>query len=177
MLTREQKQEQIDALKSALGPAEGLFVMDFTGLTVGEVTELRRKVRNVDGTYVVVKNTLAKIALSGSANEAVSGLLDGPTAVAYTNKDAVGLAKALAEFAKAHDKLRFRGGFVAGQLLDPKQAQQVATLPTKQELVARLLFLLQSPMRRLVVALAWPTRSLAVTVKQIADEKQRQETA
>ena len=66
---------------------------------------------------------------------------------------------------------------MSGQLLDPKQAQQVATLPSKQELVARLLFMLQSPMRRLVTALAWPTRSLAVTVKQIADEKQRLETA
>lgn len=177
MLTREQKQEQIDALKGSLGPAQGLFVMDFTGLTVGEVTELRRKVKEADGGYVVVKNTLAKLALSGSANEAVGGLLDGPSAVAYTNKDAVGLAKTLADFAKAHDKLRFRGGFVSGQLLDPKQAQQVATLPSKQELVSRLLYILQSPMRRLVVALNWPTRSLAVTVKQIADEKQRLETA
>jgi large subunit ribosomal protein L10 len=177
MLTRAQKQEQIDALKGSLGPAQGLFVMDFTGLTVGEVTELRRKVKEADGSYVVVKNTLAKLALSGSANEPVKDLLDGPSAVAFTNKDAVTLAKTLADFAKAHDKLRFRGGFVSGQLLDPKQAQQVATLPTKQELVARLLYLLQSPMRRLVVALNWPTRSLAVTVKQIADEKQRLETA
>jgi hypothetical protein len=80
MLTREQKQEQIDALKGSLGPAQGLFVMDFTGLTVGEVTELRRKVKEADGGYVVVKNTLAKLALSGSANEAVGGLLDGPSA-------------------------------------------------------------------------------------------------
>jgi len=177
MLTREQKQEQIDALKGVLGPAEGLFIMDFTGLTVGEVTELRRKVREAEGQYIVVKNTLAKLALAGSGNDAVKDLLEGPSAVAYTNKDAVGLAKALAEFAKGHDKLRFRGGLVSGQLLDPKQAQQVASLPSRQELVARLLYILQSPMRRLVVALNWPTRSLAVTVKQIADEKQRLETA
>jgi len=177
MLTRAQKQEQIDTLKDSLGPAQGLFVMDFTGLTVREVTALRRKVKEADASYVVVKNTLAKLALSGSANDAIKDLLDGPSAVAYTNKDAVGLAKALADFAKSHDKLRFRGGFVSGQLLDPKQAQQVATLPSKLELVARLLFILQSPMRRLVVALNWPTRSLAVTVKQIADEKQRLESA
>ncbi len=88
-----------------------------------------------------------------------------------------GRTYSLADFAEAHDKLHFRGGFVSGQLLDPKQAQQVATLPSKLELVARLLFLLQSPLRRLVVALNWPTRSLAVTVQQIADEKQRLETA
>lgn len=177
MLTRAQKQEQIDALKGALAPAEGLFVMDFTGLTVGEVTELRRKVKEANAGYLVVKNTLAKIALSGSANEAVGTLLDGPSAVAFTTADAAALAKALAEFAKTHDKLKFRGGLVSGQLLDAKRAQQVATLPSKQELVARLLFMLQSPMRRLATALAWPTRSLAVTVKQIADEKQRLETA
>ena len=177
MLTRAQKQEQIDSLKGSLAPAEGVFVMDFTGLSVGEVTELRRKVKEASADYLVVKNTLAKLALAGSANEPVKALLDGPCAVAYTSADAAALAKALAEFAKTHDKLKFRGGFVSGQLLDPKQAQQVATLPSKQELVARLLFMLQSPMRRLVTALAWPTRSLAVTVKQIADEKQRLETA
>jgi large subunit ribosomal protein L10 len=177
MLTREQKQTQIDALKGALAAAEGLFAMDFTGLTVGEVTDLRRKVREADGGYVVVKNTLARIALGGSRNEALKGLLSGPTAVAYTSRDAVVLAKTLAEFAKGHDKLRFRGGLVSGQLLTPQQAQQVATLPPKHELVAKLLFILQSPMRRLVTALAWPTRSLAVTVRQIADEKQRLEQA
>jgi len=177
MLTREQKQQQIDALKDAFGPAAGVFVMDFTGLSVGEVTELRRKVKEADGTYVVVKNTLARIAVAGSANEGIKGLLEGPSAVAYTTGDAVTLAKALAEFAKSHEKLRFRGGLVSGQVLDSAQAQRVATLPSKQELVARLLFMLQSPMRRLVVALNWPTRSLAVTVKQIADERQRQETA
>lgn len=177
MLTREQKQEQIDALKGTLAPAQGVFVMDFTGLTVGEVTELRRKVKDADAGYLVVKNRLAKIALAGSANEPVKALLDGPSAVAFTNKDAVSLAKVLAEFAKAHEKLRFRGGLVGGQLLDPKQAQQVATLPSKQELVARLLFMLQSPMRRLVVALNWPVRSLAVTVQQVAETKQRQTEA
>jgi large subunit ribosomal protein L10 len=177
MLTRAQKQEQIDALKGTLGPAQGVFVMDFTGLSVGEVTELRRKVKEASAGYLVVKNTLAKIALTGSANEPISSLLDGPSAVAYTDADAASLAKVLAEFAKTHDKLKFRGGLMSGQLLDPTQAQQVATLPSKKELVARLLFMLQSPMRRLVVALNWPTRSLAVTVKQIADEKQRLETA
>jgi large subunit ribosomal protein L10 len=177
MLTREQKQTQIDALKGALGPAEGLFVMDFTGLTVGEVTDLRRKVREAEGSYLVVKYTLARLALEGSRNEPLKSLISGPTAVAYTTRDAVVLAKALADFAKGHDKLRFRGGLMSGQLLTPQQAQQVAALPPKPELVAKLLFILQSPMRRLVTALAWPTRSLAVTVKQIADEKQRQETA
>lgn len=177
MLTREQKQQQIEALKGALGPADGLFVMSFTGLTVGEVTELRRKVQEAQGAYLVVKNTLTRIALKGSTNEPLERLLGGPCAVAYTQKDTVILAKTLAEFAKSHEKLKFRGGLVSGQLLDPRQAQQVATLPPKQELVARLLFLLQSPVRRLVMALAWPTRSLAVSVQQIAREKERQQQA
>lgn len=174
MLTRAEKQEQIDALRGSLAGAQGLFVMDFTGLSVGEVTELRRKVAEADAAYLVVKNTLAKIAVVGSPNEAVGSLMVGPTAVAYTTRDVVPLAKALADFAKGHDKLKFRGGLVEGQLLDAVQAQQVATLPSKPELVAKLLFILQSPMRRLVTALNWPIRSLAVTVQQIADEKERQ---
>lgn len=172
MLTRAQKQEQIDSLKDTLVPAQGMFVMDFTGLTVGEVTELRRRVKEASGNYVVVKNTLARLAVAGSRNEPVKGLLEGPSAVAYTTVDPVILAKALSEFAKGHEKLQFRGGIVEGQLLDAKQAQQVAALPSKQELVARLLFLLQSPMRRLVTALSWPTRSLAVTLKQVAEKRE-----
>lgn len=174
MLTRAQKQEQIDAIKTSLEPAQGVFVMDFTGLTVGEVTELRDRIRSASGRYVVVKNTLAKIAVAGSEKEPLQQFIDGPSALAYTDSDAVQLAKTLAEFAKAHDKLVFRGGLVEGQVLDATQARQVATLPSKPELVARLLFLLQSPIRRLAVALSWPTRSLAVTLNQVAEQKERQ---
>lgn len=173
MLTRAQKDQQLQLLKSELVPAAGLFVMDFTGLTVAEVTELRRKVREAEGRYLVVKNTLARIAVKGSANEPLTPLLDGPTAVAYTNKDVVALAKVLAEFAKSHEKLQFRGALVEGRLLDAESAKRMALLPSKQELVARLLFLLQSPMRRLVVALNWPVKSLAVTLKQVAEAKQQ----
>jgi large subunit ribosomal protein L10 len=97
--------------------------------------------------------------------------------VAYTDQDAVLLAKALAEFAKTHENLRFRGGLVEGQLLDAKQAKQVAALPSKRELVAKVLFLLQSPIRRLVTVLDAPVRGLAVGLQQIADDKQRREQA
>lgn len=172
MLTRAQKQQQIDALRGTLSPSQGLFVMDFTGLTVAEVTELRRKVKEANGQYVVVKNTLAKLAVAESANDSLKALLQGPSAVAVTEGDPVMLAKTLADFAKGHDKLKFRGGLVDGQLLDAAAAQRVATMPSKPELVARLLFLLQSPMRRLVVALNWPVKGLAVTLKQVADGKQ-----
>ncbi len=158
MLTRAQKQEQIDALRATLAPASGLFVMDFTGLTVGEVTELRRKVKEAKGSYQVVKNTLAKLSIADTAHQSLQQLLSGPAALAFTSQDAVMLAKALADFAKTHDKLKFRGGLVEGQLLDAVQAKQVATLPSKKELVARLLFLLQSPMRRLVTVLDAPVQ-------------------
>jgi large subunit ribosomal protein L10 len=174
MLTRAQKQEQIEQLKSFLEPAQGLFAMSFAGLTVAEVTELRRKVKEANASYLVVKNTLARIAVADTSNQDLQKLLSGPVAVAFTSSDVVPLAKALADFAKAHDKLQFRGGLVEGQLLDAKQAQQVAALPSKQELVARLLFLLQSPMRRLVVALNWPVRGLAVTLKQVAEARETQ---
>jgi large subunit ribosomal protein L10 len=174
MLTREQKQRQIDSLKEQLGGAEGLFVMSFTGLKVGEVTELRRKIREANGNYVVVKNRLARIAVAGTEKEPLQTLLGGMTAVAYTSVDPVALAKALADFAKGHEKLTFRGGVVEHVVLDAAQARQVAALPSKPELVARLLFLLQSPMRRLVTALNWPVQGLASTVSQIAKEKESQ---
>jgi large subunit ribosomal protein L10 len=174
MLTRAQKQEQIDALREAVVPTQGLFVMDFTGLTVAEVTELRQRVRAAAGSYRVVKNTLAHIAVADSGKQGLQSLLTGPIAFAYTTTDPVNLAKALADFAKTHDKLRFRGGVVEGQVLDANQAKQVAQLPSKAELVARLLFLIQSPMRRLVTALAWPTKALAVSVRQIAEAKDQQ---
>jgi large subunit ribosomal protein L10 len=177
MLTRAQKQEQIEALKGMLSPANGLFVVDFTGLSVGEVTELRRKVREAKGGYRVVRNTLARLALAETEHRALSDLLSGPAAVAYTDQDAVTLAKALADFAKTHDKLQFRGALVEGQLLDAKQARQVAALPSRQELIAKLLFVLQSPMRRLVTVLDAPVRGLAVSLQQIADGKERRETA
>lgn len=172
MLTRAEKQQQVQWLSEKLRPAEGLFVVDFRGLTVAEVTELRRKVREAEGQYLVVKNTLAKIAVAGSDKEKAQKLFVGPSAVAFTNKDVVALAKVLAEFAKTHEKLRFRGALVEGTLLDEDGAKQVAAMPSKQELVARLLYLFQSPMRRLVVALQWPVRSLALAVKQIADSRQ-----
>jgi large subunit ribosomal protein L10 len=174
MLTRAQKQEQIEQLRGHLAPAQGLFAMSFAGLTVAEVTELRRKVKEANASYLVVKNTLAHIAVADSPNQGLQKLLSGPVAVAFTTSDVVPLAKVLADFSKAHDKLQFRGGLVEGQLLDAKQAQQVATLPSKQELVARLLYILQSPMRRLVVALNWPVRGLAVTLKQVAEAKESQ---
>lgn len=174
MLTRQQKQEQIDSLTSALRTTSGVFVMGYQGLTVAEVTELRDKVRAASARYVVVKNTLARIALGAAQRDALGALLDGPVALAFTTTDSAQLAKALAEFAKGHDKLQFRGALVEGQLLDAAQAQQVAMLPSKDELVARLLYVLQSPMRRLVTALNWPLHSLAVTVQQIAEEKERQ---
>lgn len=171
MLTRAEKERQLQLLSEKLRPAEGLFVVDFRGLKVAEVTELRRKVREVEGEYLVVKNTLVKIAVAGSDKEEAQKLFVGPSAVAFTNKDVVALAKVLAEFAKTHENLRFRGALVEGVLLDEEGAKQVAAMPSKQELVARLLYLLQSPMRRLVVALQWPVRSLALTVKQIADSR------
>ena len=123
MLTRAQKQEQIDTLRGMLAPANGLFVMDFTGLSVGEVTELRRRVKEARGNYRVVRNTLARLALAETDHRGLEQLLTGPAAVAYTDQDAVMLAKALAEFAKTHEQLRFRGGLVEGQLLDAQQAQ------------------------------------------------------
>ena len=118
MLTRAQKQEQIDALKATLAPASGLFVMEFAGLTVGEVTELRRKVKEAKGSYQVVKNTLAKLSMADTAHQSLQQLLSGPAALAFTSQDAVVLAKALRRFRQdarqAEVSRRPRRGAAAG---------------------------------------------------------------
>ena len=114
MLTRAQKQEQIDTLRGMFTPANGLFVMDFTGLSVGEVTELRRKVKEAKGNYRVVRNTLAKLALAETDHRGLQQLLAGPAAVAYTDQDAVTLAKALADFAETHRSCASVAGWSKG---------------------------------------------------------------
>ena len=116
MLTRAQKQDQIDALKVALGPAQGVFVMDFTGLSVGDVTELRDAC-SASADYVVVKNTLAKIALSGAAGIPAAASRRPVRAGLHREPTRVQLAKALAEFAKTHDKLGLPRRVREGQLL------------------------------------------------------------
>ena len=175
MKTREEKSQEVSELSEQIGKAGNAFLIDFKGITVPQVTELRKQVRDSQSGYVVVKNTLALIALKDSPIIGMKEQFTGPTAIAYNAKDAVGLAKALTKFAKDVPAVRFKGALLNGQVVPADQIQAIANLPSREELVSKLLFLLQSPIRGLAIVLNANIRNLAVVLDQIG--KQRSETA
>src|SRR5438128_4105356 len=173
MKTREQKSQEIAALTDQIGKASNAFLIDFKGITVPQVTELRKQVRETKSGYVVVKNTLALIALKDSPIVAMREQFNGPTAIAFNANDAVMLAKALTKFAKDVPAVRFKGAMLNGQVVPAEQIQAIASLPSREELIAKLLFVLQSPIRGLATVLQANIRNLAVVLDQIG--KQRSE--
>ncbi len=172
MKTREQKAAEVSELNEQIGKASNAFLIDFKGITVPQVTELRKQVRETKSGYVVVKNTLALIALKDSPIIAMKEKFTGPTAIAFNASDAVALAKALTKFAKDVPAVQFKGALLDGQVVPASQIQAIASLPSRQELVSKLLFLLQSPMRGLVTVLQANIRNLAVVIDQIAKQKE-----
>ena len=172
-MNRTEKAEQVAALEAALAKAENAILFGFAGLKVNEVTELRRQVRGTQSRYVVVKNTLALRATKGTALEGVAKHFAGPTAVAYNQSNPVALAKVLTAFAKTNPNLVFKAAVVEGRAIEAREIAAIAELPTREELVARLLFLIQSPLRRLVTVLNGPVRGLAGTLQQIAEQKSK----
>jgi len=171
MKTREEKATEVSQLSEQIGKASNAFLIDFKGITVPQVTELRKQVRETKSGYVVVKNTLALIALKDSPIIAMKEQFTGPTAIAFNASDAVALAKALTKFAKDVPAVHFKGALLDGQVVPASQIQAIANLPTRLELVSKLLFLFQSPMRRLATVLNANIRNLTVVLDQIAKQK------
>lgn len=174
-MNREEKQQVVDSLSQEIGQATNAFLIEFKGITVPQVTELRKQVRESGSRYVVVKNTLALIALKDSAMIELREKFSGETAVAYNSGDAVALAKALSKFAKDVPAMSFKGAMLDGKVVAASQIETIASLPSREELVSRLLFMLQSPIRGLVTVLQANIRNLAVVLDQVA--KQRSEGA
>lgn len=172
-MNRTEKAAAVETLEKDLAKAGNAILFGFAGLKVTEVTELRRQVRGTQSKYLVVKNTLALRAVKGTPLEQMSAYFQGPTAVAYNATNPVALAKVLTTFAKANPNLVFKGALVEGKPVEAKQIQAIADLPSREELVGRLLSLIQSPLRRLVVVLNGPVRSLASVVHQIAEQKSK----
>ena len=170
-MNRKEKATAVEVLEGDLAQSRNAILFGFAGLKVPEVTELRRQVRGARSKYLVVKNTLALRATRGTALEGLAKEFVGPTAVAYNQDNAVALAKVLTAFAKANPKLVFKAALVDGRAVPAAEIQALADLPSREELIARLVFLVQSPLRRLVTVMNGPMRSLAQVVSQIADQK------
>lgn len=169
--TREKKAQLIEHYEGALARASHAFLLSFDGLTVAQATDLRAKVRQQGGAYEVVKNRLALRAIEGRQMGELTQHFTGTTAVAYIQDDPVALAKALTEFRKDVPAVQFKGALVDGQAVEADEVEAIASLPSREQLIAKLLYLLQSPITRLARGLAAIPRQLVVVLDQIAQSK------
>ena len=176
MKNKDQKKKDIDALRQDLERAKNLFVTGYEKLRVDQDFELRKTIRGAGGKYRVVKNNLAEKASEGTASEQVLKNLRGMTSVAYTTNDPVALAKALTAYAKANPTFTFKAGMVEGRVIDVKAINDLATMPSKEEIFAKLLFLINAPAQRLVTAINAVGRNLAVVVDQGVKENKFKES-
>ncbi|HEX9161880.1 MAG TPA: 50S ribosomal protein L10 [Thermoanaerobaculia bacterium] len=176
-MNRDDKTQAISTFAEGVGQATNAFLIDFKGITVPQVTELRKQVRETGSEYIVVKNTLALIAVKDSPLKTLGEKFSGMTAVAYNRTDAVALAKALTKFAKDVPTVQFKGAMLNGQIVPATEIQNIANLPSRQELIAKLLFVMQSPIRGLATVLNANIRNIAVVLNQIAKQKGGGESA
>lgn len=165
-MNRDEKKKQVEALQQELQKARGVVLSGFQGITVSMDFELRRKIAQAGGKYKVVKNRLIERAAQGTPMEPVIRNLAGTTSVAYTETDPVALARALTAYAKDNPLLIFKSGVVEGRLVSLADLGRLATLPSKEELFSKVLFLINSQATRVASTLSGVARKLAFVVQQ-----------
>ena len=171
MKTRETKQRDLTALTESLQNAKSAMVVSFSKLTVNKDIEFRNSLREAGAKYQVVKNTLARIAAKDTQFEQAAEHFKGVTAIAWTENDPVILSKAISKFMKDNaDIYTFKTGVVDGRLLDLKQVQSIASLPSKEELISKLLWVLNAQAQRIVTVINAVPRDLAVVIRLIGEK-------
>ena len=166
MKKRSEKQQDLDNLKTELARVSTVILTTFQGITVENDTKLRRAVQAAGGKYKVVKNTLAERAGVGTPTEKLLKDLKGTNSIAYSEHDPVALAKALTKIAKDVPAFQFKAGLVEGRVISIAEIQQLANLPSKEELLSKIMFLLNAPAQRIAMALNALPRNLAITVSE-----------
>jgi large subunit ribosomal protein L10 len=174
-VTKARKTEQVEKLSKDLMNVSSVVVATYTKMTVAQDFELRKALRGAGAKYQVVKNTLAERAAKGTKVEGALKDLAGVTSIAYTSGDAVAMAKALTKYAKDAPEFTFKVGVVEGRVVTIKEIEALATLPSKEELYSKLLYLLNAPAQRLVTAMGAVGRNLAVVVDQGVQQKKFKE--
>jgi large subunit ribosomal protein L10 len=172
MKTKAQKQKDLELLAENFKNAKAAMIVGFERMTVAKDQELRNQLREAGVTYEVVKNTLARKAAEGTVLEPASDHFKGVTAVALSTSDPVNLSKAISKFTKANsDIFKFKTGVVEGRVVALADVEAIASLPSKEELISKVMFLLNCQAQRLVTVLSAVPRNLAIVVKQIGEQK------
>jgi large subunit ribosomal protein L10 len=172
MKTKAQKQKDLEALTEQFKNAKAAMVVGFKGMTVPKDQELRNQLREAGVSYAVVKNTLARKAAEGTPLEQATDQFKGVTAVALSGQDPVNLSKAIAKFSKANpDIFKFKVGIVEGKVVELRDVEAIASLPSKDELLGKVLYLLNAQAQRLATVLSAVPRNLAIVVKQVSDQQ------
>jgi large subunit ribosomal protein L10 len=166
MKKKEDKKKDLDALRADLEKTKNVFITGFEKMKVSQDFELRKTVRGAGGQYQVVKNNIAAKASEGTPSEKAMQDLRGMTSIAYTFDDPVALAKALTAYARTNPQFTFKAGVVEGRVVDVKSINDLALMPPKEAIFAKLLYLINAPAQRLVSAIGGVGRNLAVVVDQ-----------
>jgi large subunit ribosomal protein L10 len=170
-LNRDSKEQVVAELAEKLAEAKATFLADYRGLNVEQVNKLRNELRGVGVEYLVVKNTLLRLAAQGTSSECMSAQLLGPTALAIATADPVAPAKVLADFAKANAKFELKGGALQGKALSANDIRALAELPSREVLLGRLLGSLNAPVSNFVGVLAAVPRSLVQVLAAVQEQK------
>jgi large subunit ribosomal protein L10 len=166
MRRKAEKKEQAAELRTQLASVSTVILSTFQGITVEQDTKLRRQVEAAGGKYEVVKNSVAERAAEGTPAGSLLNNLKGTNSIAYTRLDPVALAKVLTKVAKDVPAFQFRAGWVEGRVVSIQEINQLALLPSKEELISKIMFLLNAPARRLAMAKAALPRNIAVVTSE-----------
>jgi large subunit ribosomal protein L10 len=174
-LKRDEKKVLVDDLHEELGKSQAVFVTDYMGLTVERITKLRRDITGAGGSFQVVKNTLLRRASEDTQAKVIEQLFVGPTAIAIARTDAVAVAKALVNFARDNEQLEIQGAALGARALSVADVQELAKMPPREVLLARLLGTLNAPVSNFVGVLAAVVSQLVYVLKAIENKKSQGE--